>query len=60
MNKIRQDYYHRDVDFDDLAARDQAWAAISAKAKAAKKIDFQDSEVVLHVSSPSQTSRSSR
>lgn len=47
MPAIKQDYYNRDVDFDDLAKRDEAWAAISAKAKAANKIDFQDPTVVL-------------
>lgn len=45
--KIRQDYYSRDVDFDDLAERDEAWAAIGARAKAAKIIDFQDPAIVL-------------
>lgn len=44
---IRQDYYSCDVDFDELAKRDEAWAAISARAKAAKKIDFQDPAIVL-------------
>lgn len=47
MARVRQDYYSRDVDFEELAKRDQAWAVISAKAKAAKKIDFQDPDVVL-------------
>lgn len=47
MATIRRDYYRQDVDFDDLAKRDGAWAVVSAKAKAAKKIDFQDPTIVL-------------
>lgn len=47
MATAKEGYYNRDVDFDDLAERDQAWATISAKAKAAKKIDFQDPNTVL-------------
>ena len=47
MTTIRQTYYSRDVDFDELAKRHSEWAIISAKAKAAKKIDFQDPSVVL-------------
>lgn len=44
---IRKDYYRRDVDFDDLAKHDEDWAAISKRAKAESKIDFQDPDVVL-------------
>ena len=40
-------YYAQDIDFDDLANRDDDWAAITKTGKETKWIDFQDPQILL-------------
>ncbi|KAK3708033.1 hypothetical protein LTR37_011726 [Vermiconidia calcicola] len=42
-------YYAQDIDFDDLANRDDDWAAITKTGKETKWIDFQDPQILLQL-----------